>query len=102
MSKRTKWTIEEERVLIDQITRNANNLTEAFRKTARFIDRTEAACVYHWYAVVSKRKDSSVCFATIGYKTRNVNRKNVASNTSNNTEKISISWWKRFLNLLKK
>lgn len=102
MTKKRKWTTEEERVLVDQITRSANNIKEAFRRTSRLIDRTEAACMYHWYAVVSKREDPSACFVTIGYKAENVNRKNVASNTSDNTEKTSTSWWRRFLSFLKK
>lgn len=102
MTKKRKWTIEEERVLVDQITRRANNIREAFRRTSRLIGRTEAACMYHWYMVVSKRENTSVCFVTIGHETKNVNRKNVASNTSDNTEKTSISWWRRFLSFLKK
>lgn len=102
MSKRRKWTTEEEQVLIDQIKKSANNLQEAFRKTSKLIGRTEGACVYHWYAILSKRKDPSVCFVTVGHKTKNVNRKNVASNTSDNTEKTTVSWWRKFLNLLKK
>lgn len=97
MTKKRKWTTEEERVLIDQITRSANNIKEAFRRTSRLIDRTEAACMYHWYGVVSKREDPSVCFVTIG-----LNRKNVASNMLDNTEKTSTSWWRRFLSFLKK
>lgn len=102
MANKKRWTIEEERVLIDQITRNANNITEAFRRTSRLIDRTEAACVYHWYQVISKRENPSVCFVTVSQKTKNVNRKNVTSNTSDNTEKTTISWWRRFLDFLKK
>ena len=102
MTKKRKWTTEEERVLVDQVTRSANNIQEAFRKTSRLIDRTEAACMYHWYMVISKRENPSLCFVTIGHKTKNVNRKIVASNTSDNTEKISVSWWKKFLSLLKK
>lgn len=102
MIKRRKWTTEEERVLIDQITRNANNLREAFRRTARLTDRSEKACELHWYLVVSKRDNTSVCFTTIGYKTKNVNRKNVASNTSDNTEKTTVAWWRKFLTFLKK
>lgn len=100
MTKKRKWTTEEEQVLIDQITRNANNIKEALVKTSKLIDRTEAACMYHWYMVISKRKDSSVCFATIGYKTRNINRKVVRANTTDNTEVTTISWWKKVINLL--
>lgn len=104
MSKRTKWTTEEERVLVDQITRSAN-LTEAFKRTSKLINRTEAACRYHWYKVVQKR-DTSVCLVTIESKdktkTKNVNRNKTVSGISDNEEKTSISWWKKVLNFLKK
>ena len=33
MASKKRWTIEEEQVLIDQITRSANNIAEAFRRT---------------------------------------------------------------------
>ena len=102
MSKRTKWTIEEERVLVDQITRSANNLREAFRRTAILTGRSKIACEIRWYKVVSKREDTEKLFAIIGYKTKNVNRKNVASNTSDNTEKTTVSWWRKFLSFLEK
>ena len=100
MTKKRKWTIEEERVLIYQITRSANNITEAFRRTSRLIDRTEAACMYHWYMVISKREDPSVCFVTIGQKTRNINRKVVHAKTTDNTEATTVSWWKKVIKLL--
>lgn len=100
MTKKRKWTIEEERVLIDQITRRATNLKEAFERTSRLIDRTEAACKEHWYMVVSKRENSSVCFVTIGHKTKNINRKVVHAKTTDNTEVTTISWWKKVIKLL--
>lgn len=106
MSKKTKWTTEEERVLVDQITRSAN-LTKAFKRTSELINRTEAACMYHWYKVVQKR-DTSVCLVTIESKdktktkTKNVNRNKTVSGISDNEEKTSISWWKKVLNFLKK
>ena len=100
MTKKRKWTTEEEQVLIDQISKSANNIREAFVKTSKLIDRTETACKEHWYMVISKRKNSSVCFATIGYKTRNINRKIVHANTSDNTEVTTISWWKKVIKLL--
>lgn len=102
MTKKRRWTIEEERVLIDQITRNANNLTTAFKKTARLTGRTVRACEARWYTVISKRDSISVCFATIGHKTVNINRKNVASGTSDNTEKTTATWWRKVLFLLKR
>lgn len=103
MSKRTKWTTEEERVLVDQITRSAN-LTEAFKRTSELINRTKAACRYHWYVV--QKRDTSVCLVTIESKdktkTKNGNRNKTVSGISDNEEKTSISWWKKVLNFLKK
>lgn len=100
MSKGRRWTAEEDRVLTDQVTRNAHNLAEAFRKAARLTDRSYDACKQRWYYVLCK--ETTVCYATIGYKTRNVNRKVVSQKTSDNTEKTTVSWWKKFLSLLKK
>lgn len=102
MTKVKRWTAEEERVLTDQMTRNANNFAEAFRKTSELIDRTPSACTYHWYGVMSKRGDVGVIMSTIGYKTVNVNRKIVSASTSDNTEKVTVSWWKKFLSFLGK
>lgn len=99
--KGPRWTAEEEKVLTDQITRNANNLRRAFRETARILgDRGWIACKQHWY-YISKKPKISPLFATIGYKTRNVNRKNVHAKTSDNTERTTVRWWRKILNFLK-
>lgn len=100
MTKVFRWSSEEERVLIDQVTRHAYNLAEAFREASRLIDRSSDACKQHWYHTLSKKGINSVCLATIGYKTKNINRKVVRANTSDNTENTTISWWKRFINFL--
>lgn len=102
MTKLFRWSSEEERVLIDQVTRHAYNLAKGFRETSRVIDRSYSACKQHWYRKLLKKGINSVCLATIGYKTKNINRKVVRANTSDNTEKTSTSWWKRFLSFLKK
>lgn len=83
MKNRRKWTVEEEKVLTDQIKRNENNLQKAFRKTGVLIDRTAGACCIHWYGVMQKRNSISVV------------------TVRNNTEKPAESWWKRFLFFLK-
>lgn len=100
MPKGRQWTAEEDRVLTDQVTRSAHNLAEAFRKTARLTNRSYSACRQRWYDVLSK--EPTVCYTTIGYKTRNINRKVVSQKTSDNTEKTTVSWWRKILSLLKK
>lgn len=102
MAKNQKWTVEEEQVLTDQIKRNANNLTKAFRKASSLINRSPGACAYHWYGVMLKNPNTAVCLVTVGYKTKSINRKLVADNTSDNTEKTTASWWKKFLAFLSK
>ena len=102
MAKNQRWTAEEEQVLTDQIKRNANNLMEAFRKAGNLINRSPGACAYHWYGVMLKNSNTAVCLVTVGYKTKNINRKVVTDNTYNNTEKTTVSWWKKFLAFLRK
>lgn len=99
--KRKKWIIEEDRVLLDQVTRHANNLKDGFRETARLLNRTEDACRQRWYTAVMHNYDPSMCFITIGRGTKNVNRKVVNKQTSDNTEKKTIKWWKALLKFLK-
>ena len=99
--KRKKWIIEEDRVLLDQVTRHANNLKDGFRETARLLNRTEDACRQRWYTAVMHNYDSSMCFITIGRGIKNVNRKVVNKRTSDNTEKKPVKWWKALLKFLK-
>lgn len=101
MASRKRWAVEEEKVLTDQITRNAHNLAKAFKEASRILEtRTVLSCKQHWYYTLSK-KGTAVCFTTIGYRTRNINRKVVSKHTSDNTEKTTVSWWRKLLKLLK-
>lgn len=97
-----RWTEEEEQVLLGQIKKNANNLSEAFRKASAIINRSVASCQSRWYKTLCRNSNTEICLITIGRGTKNVNRKNVASNTSDNTEKTTISWWNKLLAFLRK
>lgn len=99
--KRKRWIIEEDRVLLNQMTRHANNLHDGFRETARLLNRTEDACRQRWYNSVIKRPETAICFATVGKGTQNVNRKIVSKQTSDNTEKKPAKWWRALLKFLK-
>lgn len=96
-----RWTAEEDRVLIDQVKRHANNLEDGFREAARLLNRTKNACRYRWYYSTVHNPETNICFATIGYRTKNVNRKIVSKKTSDNTERNSYHWWRSILKLLK-
>lgn len=102
MARGRRWTVEEDRVLVDQIKRNANNIRRGLRNSARLLERTFSACENRWYSVILKSEDTAVCLATIGYKTKNINRKVVSEHTSDNTETVKVSWWRKFLTLLKR
>lgn len=101
MTKRKNWSKEEEQVLLSQIKKHANNLSEAFRCTSKLIDRSFGSCSGHWYTVMLKNPDTAPRFITTGSSSRNVNRKNVAINTSDNTKKVHISLWNRLLSIFK-
>lgn len=89
-----KWTKEEERVILDQVTRNAGNIRKGLAKAAELTGRTLGAVIYHWYSVMQKQ-NTTVCFATVGHKTKLLNRK-IGSPTP-----TKLSWWRKILSLLK-
>lgn len=100
-SKR-RWSKEEKDILIDQIKKTPNNLAQAFKRTSLLINRSEQAVTQYWYSTLSKKETTEVCFMTVGSKTFNKNRKNVHAFTSNNTQKMYASWWRRLLSIFTK
>ena len=101
MTKRKKWTVEEDRVLTDQVKRHANNISEGLRKASNYLGRSYGACVFRWYNVISKSPDAEVCFVTIGHETRSVNRKVITSPSALTTKNTS-KWLNRVLSFFRK
>jgi hypothetical protein len=101
MARGKRWTTEEDTVLIDQVKRHANNITEGLRKASSYLDRTQEACAFRWYSVLSKNPNTEVCFVTIGLGTRSVNRKTVLLKQNTQIEKTPTSWFKRVLSFFK-
>lgn len=102
MGKTNKhYTNEEDRVIIDCVKRNPQNLTEAFKKAERILeDRTFVSVMNRWYYHLAKKPDTK-CFITIGVKSKNMNRKIVTKYTSDNTVTTSESIWQKILKFLK-
>lgn len=102
MSTLRKWTEDEEKVVISKIEANPNNLQRAFREASLEIDRTPAAIGWKWHqGGLRERERSGKLFMTYGRKgTLNSNRKNVSSNTSDNTIRTRKSKWRRILDIL--
>ena len=69
------WTQGEDDILINNIRDNVTNLTQAFKKTSKEIQRGEKAVAAHWYSRVSKEGDHCL-FLTVSGKHVAVNRKN--------------------------
>ena len=99
--KKPRFTKDEDATIIDCVKRNPQNLREAFRKAERLLDNRDFCSIKNrWYNVLSKKPETK-CFMTIGVKSKNMNRKVVTVNTSDNTENIKTSLWNKILKLFK-
>lgn len=99
----SRFTGEEEQVIISKVKESPNNLSKAFREAANEINRSWKTIAQHWY---TKGKRSALkdrcgyCFITYGSKSLNINRKNVNTNTTDNTITISMDKLQRILDIL--
>lgn len=80
MARGPLWTKQEDRVLLNQIRKNPNNLREAFRKTANILERRDwLSCSKRWYSKYSNcpiENIEAICFTTLSSKTMTINNKN--------------------------
>ena len=77
MSKKTKWTAEEDSILLAQVKACPQNLKSSFKAAAQLLDRTEDACSNRWYTRVSMiEKSENLAFMCLSAKTKGYNRKN--------------------------
>lgn len=80
MVTKKRWTKEEEEILVQAITTNPHNITEACRyASTQLEERTHSACVFHWYKALAPAKNPTkvgITFIAIGPKTVYKNRKN--------------------------
>lgn len=104
MSTKRRWTDDEEQVVISHVKANPNNLQRAFREASLELNRSVKSINIHWY---KKNKHSSAlkdrcgkCFMTYGYKSININRKNVSINTSDNTITLSMDKLQQILDII--
>lgn len=104
MRARRKWTDDEDKVIISKVKANPNNLSKAFREASLEISKSANNIRQHWYIKGGKRpalKDRcGHCFLIYGGKSLNINRKNVCTNTSDNTITISMDKLQKILDIL--
>lgn len=102
MAKGVKWTDEENKILVQAITANPHNLSEAIRKASKNLNRTYKACKQHWYSALSPKNNPTkvgISFISIGSESIYKNRKN-SGNALSEPEKSTLwSRIKKFLGL---
>ena len=99
-----KWTEEEEQVIIDELIKNPENITECFFEVSKKIDRTPGAINNHWYTVVSRKPGVNV-YGTLSHNNYARNRKlgqGVKNKKGKRGVPITPSFWNRFINMIKK
>lgn len=104
MGNKKRWTIEEEKVLIAQVEKNPLNLSLAFRLASELIERTESACIHHYYASIVKGKSKlpkSYMYMTISKKKCYANRKIERNNAKESYIEVKESLWSKIKNLFK-
>ena len=101
MANNKKWTKEEEEILVQAISANPHNISEALRTASATINRSFGACQFHWYGILSPKNKPNkigISFVSIGQNTIYKNRKNSGTSTVQ-PEKSTI--WSRIKRLLK-
>jgi len=105
MTTRKKWTAEEDKLIVQAVKNNFDNLAKGFREVAKEIGRTPGAVTTRWYQVLSNPENKgyigSSCFIGFGTDKRYPNRKNYREGYSKQEpEKSAPSFWGRILKLL--
>lgn len=106
MKERPRWTTEEDKILVQAIKANPQNKEEAFKKAAKKLNRTKAACSNRWYQTLSNpynKKYVGCAFTLIGHRNRLNNRTQYIPTKDNQLykpEKVKTSLWSKIKELL--
>lgn len=99
-----KWSEEEEQVIIDELLKSPDNITECFFEVSKKINRTPGAINNHWYTVLSRKPEVNV-YGTLTPNHYARNRKlgaGVKNKKGNRGVPITPSFWDRFIRAIKK
>ena len=102
MAKGVKWTDEENKILVQAITANPHNLSEAIREASKNLNRTTKACKQHWYSALPPKNNPTkvgISFVSIGSESIYKNRKNSGNALSEPEKNTLWSRIKKFLGL---
>ena len=97
-----RWTVEEEKLIKEEVKKSPTNLTVAFKATAKKVGVTWQSVAKHYYKAIQK-KNSDKLFLTISSRKEahnyKVTRKGKGA-TKYQPEKTKKSKWKRILAIL--
>lgn len=100
---RTRWTKEEDEILVQAVKANPHNKAQAFKIAASKVNHSETSCASRWYARLSNpnNKNYAGCMftmvgATSKFDNRTVNRKGVRITPTN----IKKGLWNKIKALL--
>ena len=98
--RRNTWTPKEDKDLIKCIENSPQNIREGCRQfITTHPNRTFSAAHDRWHKKL--RDETNVCFMTLGKRRYNRNRKVVIpEKTSDNTEPVRRSKWRRILDII--
>lgn len=100
-----RWTEEEDKLIIQSIQGNLDNIGEGFKLLSNKIDRTEKAIAHRWYRVLSNPQSpkyaGNACFLVIGNSSRLSNRKYRKIDHRSELPKHKETIWNKILKLLK-
>lgn len=102
MAKGVKWTDEENKILVQAITANPHNISEAIREASKNLNRTTKACKHHWYSVLSPKNNPTkvgISFVSVGSNSVYKNRKNSGTAILKPEKSTLWSRIKKFLGL---
>ena len=102
MAKGVKWTDEENKILVQAITANPHNLSEAIREASKNLNRTYKACKQHWYLALSPKNNPTkvgISFVSVGSNSVYKNRKNSGTSILKPEKSTLWSRIKKFLGL---
>ena len=103
MAKRTKWTAEEDEILVQAIKANPHNKSKAFREVSEKIGRSAKCCANRWYQSLSNpnSKHYAGCmFTMVGVSSRLDNRTSNREGVHITPTKTKKGLWARVKALL--
>lgn len=100
---RTKWTKEEDEILVQAVKANPYNKSEAFRAASKKVNHNEVSCSSRWYTHLSNPESKhyvGCMFTMIGVASRFDNRTSNREGTHVTPVKIKRSLWSKIKALL--